>query len=132
MDIIFIHFFSVTPWSLEARGVAHFWMILDSVFQAESRLYPLRPNEEMRNKNIKIPWFTCIVWAIMFSAIMTACCKKSKRKPKYTKRECKICNKEFKTDEQQEEHNLSREHNNFMKIEEMVWNELSGKQSSGQ
>ena len=96
-------------------------------FPAGSRSYPPRPNEEIRNKNIKIPWFTCIVWAIMFSAIMTACCKKSKQKPKYKKRECKICNKEFKTDEQQEKHNLSREHKNFMEIEEMVWNELSVK-----
>ena len=96
-------------------------------FPAGSRSYPPRPNEEIRNKNIKIPWFTCIVLAIMFSAIMTACCKKSKQKPKYKKRECKICNKEFKTDEQQEKHNLSREHKNFMEIEEMVWNELSVK-----
>lgn len=46
---------------------------------------------------------------------------------KKKKRECLICDKEFNTDKEQEDHNNSREHKDIMEIEEMVWNELSGK-----
>ena len=55
----------------------------------------------------------------MFSKLMNLCKKK--------KRECLICDKEFNTDKEQEDHNNSREHKDIMEIEEMVWNELSGK-----
>ena len=43
------------------------------------------------------------------------------------KRECKICNKEFRTEKDQEDHNETIEHKENMEIEEMVWKALNEK-----
>lgn len=55
----------------------------------------------------------------MFTKLM------SRFKPE--KRECKICNKEFQTEKDQEDHNETIEHKENMEIEEMVWKALNEK-----
>jgi hypothetical protein len=57
----------------------------------------------------------------MLSKIMNMLIKKK------IKRTCSICNKEFNSDKEEEDHNNTQEHKDNVEIEEMVWSEISGK-----